>query len=135
MFDEGLLISELNFKAIRSSGAGGQHVNKTSSKVELTFNLKDSLVFDEDQKALLTSKLKSRLTKDQILILQCDESRSQHKNKALVTKRFLDIIKQGLIIPKIRKQTKTPKSVKIKRLKAKRQIADKKASRKPPELD
>lgn len=135
MFDEGLLISELNFKAIRSSGAGGQHVNKTSSKVELTFNLKDSLVFDEDQKALLTSKLKSRLTKDQILILQCDESRSQHKNKALVTKRFLDIIKQGLIILKKRKQTKIPKSVKIKRLKAKRQIAEKKVSRKPPEID
>ena len=135
MFDEGQLISELNFKAIRSSGAGGQHVNKTSSKVELTFNLKDSLVFDENQKALLTSKLESRLTKDYTLILQCDESRSQHKNKALVTERFLDIIKQGLIIPKKRKQTKIPKSVKIKRLKAKRQIAEKKVSRKPPEID
>ena len=51
MFDEALLISELNFKAIRSSGAGGQHVNKTSSKVELNFNLNDSIVFDEEQKA------------------------------------------------------------------------------------
>jgi len=135
MFDEGQLISELNFKAIRSSGAGGQHVNKTSSKVELTFNLKDSIVFDEDQKVLLTSNLKSRLTKNQILILNCDESRSQHKNKALVTERFLEIIKQGLIIPKKRKQTKVPKSVKIKRLKVKRKIAEKKISRKPPEID
>ena len=135
MFDEEQLISELNFKAVRSSGAGGQHVNKTSSKVELTFNLKDSLIFDENQIALLTSNLKSRLTKDQILILQCDESRSQYKNKTLVTERFLEIIKQGLIIPKKRKQTKIPKSVKIKRLKAKRQIAEKKATRKPPEID
>lgn len=135
MFDESQLISELSFKAIRSSGAGGQNVNKTSSKVELTFNLKDSQSIDEDQKMLLTSNLKSRLTKDHILILQCDESRSQHKNKALVTERFLEIIKQGLIIPKKRKQTKIPKSVKIKRLKTKRQIAEKKATRKPPEID
>lgn len=135
MFDESQLISELSFKAIRSSGAGGQNVNKTSSKVELTFNLKDSQSIDEDQKMLLTSHLKSRLTKDHILILQCDESRSQHKNKALVTERFLEIIKQGLIIPKKRKQTKIPKSVKIKRLKTKRQIAEKKATRKPPEIE
>lgn len=135
MFDEALLISELNFKAIRSSGAGGQHVNKTSSKVELNFNLNDSIVFDEEQKALLKSNLKSRLTKDHMLLLQCDESRSQHKNKALVIDRFLEIIYQGLTIPKERKKTKIPKAVKIKRLKTKRQVAEKKASRKPPELD
>ena len=135
MFDQTLLISELGFKAIRSSGAGGQHVNKASTKVELSFNIEESKVFDEIQKERLISKLKSRLTKDNILLLQCDESRSQHKNKTLVTERFLEIIKQGLIIPKKRKQTKIPKSVKIKRLKAKRQIAEKKATRKPPEID
>lgn len=135
MFDEALLISELNFKAIRSSGAGGQHVNKTSSKVELSFNLHDSVVFNEGQKALLKSNLKSRLTKDDMLLLQCDESRSQHKNKALVIDRFLDIIYKGLSIPKERKKTKIPKAVKIKRLKAKRQVSDKKTNRKPPKLD
>ena len=135
MFDEALLISELNFKAIRSSGAGGQHVNKTSSKIELSFNLKDSVVFDEDQKALLKSNLKSRLTKDDMLLLQCDESRSQHKNKALVIDRFLNIIYKGLSIPKERKKTKIPKAIKIKRLKAKRQVSEKKSNRKPPEID
>ena len=135
MFDEALLISELNFKAIRSSGAGGQHVNKTSSKIELSFNLKDSVVFDEDQKVLLKSNLKSRLTKDDMLLLQCDESRSQHKNKTLVIDRFLNIIYKGLSIPKERKKTKIPKAVKIKRLKAKRQVSEKKSNRKPPEID
>lgn len=135
MFDEALLISELNFKAIRSSGAGGQHVNKTSSKVELSFNLKDSVVFNEEQKALLKSNLKSRLTKDFNLILQSDESRSQHKNKALVIVRFLEIIYKGLSIPRERKKTKIPKAVKIKRLKGKRQVAMKKLGRKPPEID
>ena len=135
MFDEALLISELNFKAIRSSGAGGQHVNKTSSKVELMFNLNDSNVFDEKQKTLLQSNLKSRLTKDDIFLLQCDESRSQHKNKALAIERFLELINQALIVPKVRKKTKVPKAVKIKRLKTKRQVAEKKAGRKPPEID
>ena len=135
MFDVALLLTELNFKAVRSSGAGGQHVNKTSSKVELTFNLNDSNVFDEDQKALLSSKLASRLTKDDLLIIQCDESRSQHKNKELVIERFLEIIHQALIVPKKRKRTKVPEAVRQKRLTSKKQIAEKKANRKPPEIN
>ena len=135
MFDEALLISELSFKAIRSSGSGGQHVNKTSSKVELTYNLNESVVFDEDQKALLLTNLKSRLTKDNMVLLQCDESRSQHKNKVLVIERFLELINKSLIVPKKRKKTKIPKAVKQKRLETKRQIAEKKAIRKPPDLD
>ena len=131
MFDEALLISELTFKAIRSSGAGGQHVNKVASKVVLNFNLK---VFSEAQKNLLLNNLSNRLTTDGILILQSDESRSQHKNKELVVKRFLDLIKQGLKVPKKRKPTKIPKAVKLKRLSKKKQQADKKANRKPPEV-
>ncbi|WP_417858022.1 alternative ribosome rescue aminoacyl-tRNA hydrolase ArfB [Xanthomarina gelatinilytica] len=134
MFDETLLISELTFKAIRSSGAGGQHVNKVASKVVLNFNLKQSEVFSEAQKNLLLNNLSNRLTTDGILILQSDESRSQHKNKELVVKRFLDLIKQGLKVPKKRKPTKIPKAVKLKRLSKKKQQADKKANRKPPEV-
>ncbi|WP_417882287.1 alternative ribosome rescue aminoacyl-tRNA hydrolase ArfB [Xanthomarina gelatinilytica] len=134
MFDEALLISELTFKAIRSSGAGGQHVNKVASKVVLNFNLKQSEVFSEAQKNLLLNNLSNRLTTDGILILQSDESRSQHKNKELVLKRFLDLIKQGLKVPKKRKPTKIPKAVKLKRLSKKKQQADKKANRKPPEV-
>lgn len=134
MFDEALLISELTFKAIRSSGAGGQHVNKVASKVVLNFNLKQSEVFSEAQKNLLLNNLSNRLTTEGILILQSDESRSQHKNKELVVKRFLDLIKQGLKVPKKRKPTKIPKAVKLKRLSKKKQQADKKANRKPPEI-
>lgn len=134
MFDEALLISELTFKAIRSSGAGGQHVNKVASKVVLNFNLKQSEVFSEAQKNLLLNNLSNRLTTDGILILQSDESRSQHINKELVVKRFLDLIKQGLKVPKKRKPTKIPKAVKLKRLSKKKQQADKKANRKPPEV-
>ncbi|WP_346883227.1 alternative ribosome rescue aminoacyl-tRNA hydrolase ArfB [uncultured Algibacter sp.] len=135
MFDEDALIKELNFKAVRSSGSGGQHVNKVSSKVELTFNLYKCLVFNENQKERLQIKLKHRLSKDGVLLLQCDESRSQHKNKMLVIKRFLNLIKTSLIIPKPRLVTKIPKAVIRKRLKNKKIKSDKKINRKKPDLD
>jgi ribosome-associated protein len=135
MFDTDALIQELAFKAVRSSGAGGQHVNKVSSKIELSFNLPESLVLNDLQKERLLKKLSNRLTKDHVLILQSDESRSQHKNKELVIKRFLDLIESGLKVPKKRIPTKVPKSVIKKRLKSKRQLSDKKANRKKPDLE
>ena len=135
MFNEDALLQELSFKAIRSSGSGGQHVNKVSSKIELTFNLSESNVFNEEQKVRLQNKLQHRLTKDGVLMLQCDESRSQHKNKALAIKRFLSLIRASLIIPKRRIPTKIPKSVIRKRLKNKRNLSDKKANRRKPNID
>ncbi len=134
MLDEELLLTELSFKAIKSSGAGGQHVNKTASKVELSFNVEASSVLNEEQKELLLKNLQTRLSNQNVLILQCGESRSQHKNKALVIERFLEIIKQGLIVPKKRKKTAVPKAVKQKRLQNKKQQSEKKANRKPPEI-
>ncbi|AXT18389.1 aminoacyl-tRNA hydrolase [Flavobacteriaceae bacterium AU392] len=133
--DAELLISELKFKAIRSSGSGGQHVNKVSSKIELQFNLSESLAFSKEEKQQLLKTLKTRLTKEHILILQCDESRSQHKNKELVKKRFLEIIRQGLIIQKKRFPTKIPRAIIKKRIKNKRFQSDKKANRKKPNLE
>jgi len=135
MFSEKQLISELNYKAIRSSGAGGQHVNKVSSKIELTFNLEDSQVFNEEQKERLKSKLNTRLTKENVLIIQCGESRSQHKNKKLAIQRFLQIIREGLLVPKKRKPTRIPRAVKIKRLKSKRSNSEKKTNRKKPNIE
>lgn len=127
------LISELQFKAVRSSGAGGQNVNKVSSKVVLSFDVKNSNAFSNEEKLLLVTNLSSRLTNDHILILNCDEDRSQLKNKEIVIKRFLAIIKQGLYIPKIRKATKIPKSVIRKRLKDKKNLSETKKNRKKPE--
>lgn len=98
---------ELNFKAIRSSGAGGQHVNKTSSKIELTFDLENSISLSDEQKELLKTKLSSKLTKENILILFCEETRSQHRNKDLAIKRFISLIKTSLIRPKKKKTYKT----------------------------
>lgn len=134
MINEDVLLQELNFKAVRSSGSGGQHVNKVASKVELSFNLTESLAFSDEQKSYLLEKLHTRLTKDGVLILQCEDSRSQHKNKVLVIQRFLELIKAALVKPKKRIPTKIPKAVIKKRLKSKRNLSEKKANRKPPDL-
>ena len=132
--DNEKIISELSFKAVRSSGAGGQNVNKVSSKVVLTFDLEASQVLSEEEKALLKDNLSSRLTSENILILNCDEDRSQIKNKEIVIKRFLEIIKRGLFVPKIRKATKIPKSVIKKRIKDKKSVSEIKKNRKRPEF-
>lgn len=133
--DTDLLKSELTYKYVRSSGSGGQNVNKVSSKAELYFNLENSLFFNEDEKIKLTTFFSNRLTKDGVLILASDESRSQFRNKALVTQRFLELIEEGLKEEKERVPSKIQKAAKRKRLANKRKNADKKANRKPPEID
>ncbi len=128
------IIAELTFKAVRSSGAGGQNVNKVSSKVVLSFNVTTSQALNEDEKILILNKLASRLTSENILILNCDEDRSQLKNKEIVVKRFLEILKNALIIPKPRKATKIPKSVIKKRIKDQKNTSQIKQNRRKPEL-
>lgn len=129
------LLKELKFKAIRSSGAGGQHVNKVSSKIELTFNLTDSNQLSENQKEILSKKLANRLTKEGVLILFSDETRSQHRNKELAIKRFLELITQGLKRQKIRRATKPSRSSIRKKVENKKRQASKKLLRKKPDFD
>lgn len=129
------LVSELQYKAVRSSGAGGQNVNKVSSKVVLSFDLKKSKGLSDEEKALLEINLSSRLTDDLLLILNCDEDRSQLRNKEIVTKRFFELLKKGLFVPKPRKETKIPKATIRKRIKNKKNISQLKQTRKKPDLD
>ncbi|QBZ96881.1 alternative ribosome rescue aminoacyl-tRNA hydrolase ArfB [Flavobacterium sangjuense] len=128
------IVAELNFKAVRSSGPGGQNVNKVSSKIVLTFDLNASQALNDEEKTLIETKLAAKLTSENLLILNCDEDRSQLKNKAIVTKRFLDLIEKALIIPKKRKATKVPKAVVEKRLKDKSAVSEIKENRKKPKL-
>ncbi|MBF6607497.1 MAG: aminoacyl-tRNA hydrolase [Flavobacterium sp.] len=128
------LVSEISYKAVRSSGAGGQNVNKVSSKVVLSFDLLKSQALSDEEKAIAENNLSTRLTNDGILILNCDEDRSQLKNKDIVTKRFLDIITKALHVPKARKKTKIPKSVIRKRIKDKKNLSEIKQNRKKPRL-
>lgn len=126
------IIQELQFKAVRSSGAGGQHVNKVSTKIELVFDVPSSKALSDVEKDKIFLKISNRLTKDNILLLQCDESRSQHKNKDLAIKRFLELIVNALKVPKKRRKTKPSKSSIEKRLKSKKKAAEKKVNRSKP---
>ncbi|MEQ8218366.1 MAG: alternative ribosome rescue aminoacyl-tRNA hydrolase ArfB [Arenibacter sp.] len=129
------IIQELTFKAVRSSGAGGQHVNKVSSKVELTFDLENSMALTDHEKTRLLKKLSSKLSKENILLMQCEETRSQHKNKELVIKKFLETLETNLAVPKRRRKTKPSRSAIEKRLKGKKKAALKKVNRSKPKLD
>lgn len=129
------IIKDLNFKATRSSGAGGQHVNKTSSKIELTFDLENSNSLSDTEKALLKTKLSSKLTKENVLILFCEETRSQHRNKAIVIKRFLELLKTNLARPKKRRPTKPSRGSITRKAENKIRVSVKKALRKKPKFD
>jgi len=132
--DREKIITELTFKAVRSSGAGGQNVNKVSSKVVLGFNVPASKSLSDEEKLLAETRLASRLTDEGVLILQCDEDRSQLRNKDIVIKRFFLVMDAALKVDKIRKPTKIPRSVIKKRIEGKRRLSDKKQNRRKPDL-
>lgn len=133
--DKKILIQELKLKAVRSSGAGGQHVNKVSTKVELIFDVADSKALSLVEKERIYKKLASKLTKENILILQADEHRSQYRNKALAIERLFELLEKALKVPKKRRRTKPTKSSIEKRLASKKKKALRKINRKPPGLD
>lgn len=133
--DEALLLRECTFKAVRSGGAGGQHVNKVATKVVLLFDLKHSAALSDIEKERLSGKLANRIHGDQQMLLYSDTARSQQKNRELVTQRFLKLIKEGLKVPKKRKKTVPSKKVIEKRLEAKKKVAEKKSKRRPPSLE
>lgn len=120
------LYQEVTFKTSRSGGAGGQNVNKVSSKVELIFDVDNSAQFTEEQKEIIFLKLANRIDNEGLLHLQCDETRSQLKNKEMVFERFLNLIKLALIPVKKRKPSKPSKSSIKKRLDSKKKLSDKK---------
>jgi len=134
MINEEDLLKELTFKFVRSSGSGGQHVNKVATKAILSFNLLASKALSENQKHLLFFKLKHKLNKDNCLILQSSKTRSQLKNKDLVTAKFMSLIKNGLTVKKRRIATKISKAAIQKRLKNKKRLSEKKTNRKKPNI-
>ena len=129
------LIAEVTFKAIRSSGAGGQHVNKVYSKVVLVFNIESSKILTTNQKALLIGRLSSRIYKEGILQLSCDDSRSQYRNKKEVADRFLALIEEGLKVAKPRKKSSPKRTAILKSKKAKQMLSLKKSLRRKPSIE
>lgn len=134
MADLDALISEAQWKAVKSSGPGGQHVNKTASKVVVQVDIPNSSALNEEEKALLSGKLSSRLTNDGVLILESSASRSQHKNKELAVERLKELIISALKKSKPRKRTKPSKASKHKRLREKKIRSEKKENRQKPDI-
>ena len=111
---------EFIFSTSRSSGPGGQNVNKVSTKVELRFSLTSTSIFSEEEKQMIFTKLKNKITKDGELVLVSQSGRTQLMNKIVVTEKFYDLISKVLTIQKKRRSTKPTLSSKIKRLEGKR---------------
>lgn len=120
---------ELAFRASRSSGAGGQHVNKTSSRVEALWNVRTSPSLDDAQRARLLARLGTRLSDDGELRVVSSETRSQHRNRELSIARLADIVRAALAVPRTRKPTRPTRASKQARLEAKRRHSDKKRDR------
>lgn len=120
---------ELSFKTARSSGAGGQHVNKVETAVTVLWHVASTKYFDENQINLIQQKLKNRISAEGFLQITVSESRSQHKNKNTAIQKVTEIVNGSLIIPKARKKTKPSKAQIEKRIEAKKRISDKKENR------
>jgi ribosome-associated protein len=133
MFQEDDLIKEIKFRTSRSSGKGGQNVNKVSSKVELIFNVDSFQLFSEEEKMLIMTRSGSFLKDDNCIHIICQEDRSQYMNKKKAVEKFILLITKCLRPKKKRIETRSPFGENEKRLVEKKMMSEKKQNRKKPE--
>ncbi|MFP4316778.1 MAG: alternative ribosome rescue aminoacyl-tRNA hydrolase ArfB [Desulfovibrionales bacterium] len=124
--------NELEYTASRSSGPGGQHVNKTSTKITLRFDIAGSPSLSPRQKVLLLDSLRNRLTRAGVLIISSQETRSQTDNREIATARFVRILQRALKRKPVRKKTRPTRAGKERRIQSKKIQAEKKKLRKDP---
>ncbi len=122
-------LPELQFQTSRSSGPGGQNVNKVESRVELRFRVAESQLLTDEQKQMLLQKLASRLTQDGELLITAQEDRSQLRNRETALLKFHQLLTKTLHRPKTRRPTKPGKGAVRKRLESKKKHGDKKTNR------
>lgn len=122
-------ISELNFRAVRSRGPGGQNVNKVASAAILYWDFMSSAVFSEYEKKKIARKLESAINAEGVLHLRSDETRDLQRNKALAYEKLLKLVQKALFVPKPRKKTKPTRAQKEKRLKSKSRRSEIKSAR------
>jgi ribosome-associated protein len=127
--------TELDVRVSRSSGAGGQHVNKTSSRVEIFWNILGSRAVTEQQRARLREKLSSRLTGEGSIRVVASDMRSQSRNRDLAEERLADLVRRALVVPRKRKPTKPTRAAKQARLDSKKRHSKKKSDRRDKRFD
>ena len=121
---------ELSFKTSRSSGSGGQNVNKVETSVTVLWKVEDSMVFTDLEKERIALKLKNRINLEGILQLIVSESRTQLQNKKIATEKIQELVNKSLIVPKKRIATKPSRAKVEKRKKNKKKLSEKKENRK-----
>ncbi len=122
--------TEYKIKATRSSGKGGQNVNKVATKIELIFNLENSELLTDQEKEVLQEKWQNRLTQEGFIRIVCQEDRSQLKNKEKAIKKFYSLLERSLLKPKKRIAVKISKAKMEERLQEKKLLSQKKTNRK-----
>ena len=121
--------AELTYRATRSGGPGGQHVNTSSTRVELAWDVGTSPSLSDEQRALVRERLSNRINGEGVLLLAASDHRSQHQNKEAVTGRFVELVRQALLVQKKRKKTRPGKAAREARLRAKKHRSEVKRSR------
>ena len=124
--------SELEVRVSRASGAGGQHVNKTSSRVEIEWNIARSSALSDAQRELLMVSLASRLSETGAIRVVASDTRSQHRNRQAAEKRLAAVVAKALVVRKKRKPTRRPRGANEARLTEKKKQSEKKRDRKRP---
>jgi len=120
---------ELMARATRSGGAGGQHVNTSSTRVELVWNVQASRALTDEQRERVLRRLSSRLDGDRNLRVVASDRRSQRQNRESAEARMADLVREALIVPKKRRPTKPSRAAKQARLESKRRLSEKKRER------
>jgi ribosome-associated protein len=127
--------AEITYRASRSGGPGGQHVNTSSTRVELVWDVVASSALTEEQRALLMEKLSGRINADGKLALASTATRSQHRNRDDVTERFATLVREALEVPRARRKTKPTKASREERLRSKKRRSETKRIRSSRDYD
>jgi len=121
--------AELDYRASRSGGPGGQHVNTSSTRIEVAWDVGASPSLSDEQRARVREKLANRINTEGVLLLAASDHRSQHQNKEAATERLVELVRQALVVPKARKKTRPSRAQREARLHNKKRQSEKKRLR------